>query len=447
MDEATRRKELSPQKKITPSLQGTFPKKQVNGVNARSPLKQLEPKQRVDTNAEVSLEIPNKLGLATGTVDTLQNSSTAEMSIADKKTPAGSLPDSKVATSPSQSFSRRVRKGQKYEELQAHSMHQPSLNQIDSPFQLQEYLAILVKHNPHDVDAIVRLPQASVASVDAFEGEMKGKETASDDDFMGNGGEEDSQLVDTDVWVYEQLRKIVADFTTPWLLALQRECDSKQKPASCEAMNAKDWMYLCASHGEEKQCCAIDYVIHTLDGTTALLNSQRHFPSRTCIPTTSLRHFGSVSRRLSRIFVHAYEHHRNTFEECEAETSLYARFVALVEAYDLISVDSLPRLGNTKVDSTEKGVRQVDGRQRRPPADTSDDFTRHTEASPVPRRLFDSGMALSSEVPTDEGGGEDDNDVDMDEAVLGEEVSARLRRSDSNASRITAVHIEDVKST
>lgn len=96
-------------------------------------------------------------------------------------------------------------------------------------------------------------------------------------------------------------RRIVLDFSHPWLVTLQQVCSSSNSPTTCSAMYAGDWMYLCACHGEEKQCCAIDYMIHTLDGTSALLNSARHFPSRTFIPNTSLRHFGSVARRLSRI--------------------------------------------------------------------------------------------------------------------------------------------------
>ncbi|PWN37591.1 Mob1/phocein, partial [Meira miltonrushii] len=248
---------------------------------------------------------------------------------------------------------KRVRRGQKLEEIQPVIEQAPALQQIDSPFQLQEYLALLIRQDPHDVERIVNLPQATISPTDAFAGgKGKGKEVGS----MGGdgsehsstngvdaffGGEEEPHTVDTDVWVYEQLRRIVSDFTTPWLTSLQRECDRKRKPSSCDAMNADDWMYLCASHGEEKQCCAIDYIIHTLDGTTALLNSHRHFPSRTYIPTTSLRHFGSISRRLSRIFVHAHEHHRDVFEACEAETSLYARFLTLVQAYDLVALDSL----------------------------------------------------------------------------------------------------------
>ncbi len=111
------------------------------------------------------------------------------------------------------------------------------------------------------------------------------------------------------------------DLSTPWLSSLQHECSRQKHPSTCDAMNAGDWMYLCASHGEEKQCCAIDYIVHTLDGTAALLNSPRHFPARTYIPTTSLRHFGSISRRLSRIFVHAKDHHRDVFDQCEVSRS------------------------------------------------------------------------------------------------------------------------------
>ncbi|SAM68609.1 uncharacterized protein UBRO_00763 [Ustilago bromivora] len=211
----------------------------------------------------------------------------------------------------------------------------------DSPFQLQEYLAMLVRRDPHNVEAITSLP--TEADIELLTTTDKGKSkddsppTSSDDD-------DDSifQSVDTDIWVYEQLRRLVLDLTTPWLTSLQLECDKHFRPSTCAAMNAGDWMYLCASHGEEKQCCAIDYMVHTLDGATSLLNSARHFPSRTYVPNTSLRHFGSIARRLSRIFVHAWCYHKDVFLACEAETSLYERFYVLVEKYDLTATDNLP---------------------------------------------------------------------------------------------------------
>ncbi len=78
--------------------------------------------------------------------------------------------------------------------------------------------------------------------------------------------------------------------------------------ATCKTMNATDeWQYLCAAHKTPSevllrlcvrlsppfchmpncllripcsQCCAIDYMVHTLDGTSALLCADKSFPSR-----------------------------------------------------------------------------------------------------------------------------------------------------------------------
>ena len=78
-------------------------------------------------------------------------------------------------------------------------------------------------------------------------------------------------------------------------------------------------LYLCAAHStqNENECCAIDYIVHTLDATTALINSSRYFPSRMSIAPTSTKHFSSIARRLYRIFAHAYYHHREVFDQCE----------------------------------------------------------------------------------------------------------------------------------
>ncbi|KAL9938444.1 hypothetical protein V8E36_003067 [Tilletia maclaganii] len=220
---------------------------------------------------------------------------------------------------------------------------EPSLAAINSAFQVQEYISLLVRADPHDVARIVTIPESTVANPDVFTGKGKGKDGDAADALGSAGGS--GQHVDTDVWVYEQLRRIVQDLTTPWLTTLLSACSKTSSPDTCSAMNAGDWLYVCASHGEDRQCCAIDYIVHTVDGTAALLNNPRHFPGRTYIPNASLRQFGSIARRLSRIFVHAHGHHRELFEECEAQTSLYARFYALNAIYELISTESLPALG------------------------------------------------------------------------------------------------------
>ncbi|CAD6885118.1 unnamed protein product [Tilletia controversa] len=255
----------------------------------------------------------------------------------------------------------RIRRGQTLEQVHAAcccssssssntAFSEPQgLSSINSAFQVQEYISLLVHSNPHDVARIVAVPTSPAPGSEVFSDPAKGKgrDGEGESGAAGGGGVGSGfshPNVDTDVWVYEQLRRIVQDLTTPWLTTLLTACTRTSNPDTCSAMNAGDWLYVCASHGEDRQCCAIDYIIHTVDGTSALLNNPRHFPGRTYIPNASLRQFGSIARRLSRIFVHAYGHHRDVFEECEAQTSLYARFYALNAVYELISTESLPAL-------------------------------------------------------------------------------------------------------
>ena len=63
--------------------------------------------------------------------------------------------------------------------------------------------------------------------------------------------------------------------------------------------------------------------------------------SRLSIPPASTRHFSSLARRLGRIFAHAYYHHREAFEQAEAESSLYARFLALTSKFSLVPAEFL----------------------------------------------------------------------------------------------------------
>ncbi len=96
-------------------------------------------------------------------------------------------------------------------------------------------------------------------------------------------------------------------------------------------MKATDeWLYLCAAHKTPKECCAIDYIIHTLDGTAALLNSDKYFPSRVSIPESSLKYFQSIARRLYRVFSHAYFHHKDLFDQvCPLPSPLHPLYLIL----------------------------------------------------------------------------------------------------------------------
>ncbi|KAJ7129051.1 Mob1/phocein [Mycena filopes] len=203
----------------------------------------------------------------------------------------------------------------------------PSLASLDSAFQLQEYISLLIRLDVHDVESIVAMPRG---------GKGKGRE-GSDGGGKDGGGKVE---VDEACWKYEQLRRLAQDLSHPLITMLQQVCTR----TTCPEMKAGEWLYLCVAHGNDgamEQCCAIDYILHTLDSATALLNSPRAFPSRLQIPPASHRHFTSLARRLGRIFAHAYFHHREEFEQAEAESALYARFLALTERFDLVPADFL----------------------------------------------------------------------------------------------------------
>ncbi|KAG1722634.1 Mob1/phocein, partial [Suillus paluster] len=212
----------------------------------------------------------------------------------------------------------------------------PSLSSLDSAFQLQEYISLLIRLDVHDVDSIVSLPGKAV-SKDAEEksSDLSDAERKPDDSERKN-----DITVDRGCWIYEQLRRLAQDLSHPLITMLQQECTR----ITCPEMKAGEWLYLCVAHGNDgamEQCCAIDYILHTLDSATALLNSPRAFPSRLSIPPTSYRHFSSLARRLGRIFAHAYFHHREAFEQAEVESSLYARFLKLTGQFDLVPTEFL----------------------------------------------------------------------------------------------------------
>ncbi|KAI0360559.1 Mob1/phocein [Trametes cingulata] len=244
----------------------------------------------------------------------------------------------------------------------------PPISALDSAFQLQEYISLLIRLDVHDVERIVAIPGKD-QNESQESGESKGDEKDADKDAAGGVN------VDPACWVYEHLRRVAQDLSHPLITMLQQECTR----GTCPEMKAGEWLYLCVAHGNEgamEQCCAIDYILHTLDSATALLNSPRAFPSRLSVPSTSHRHFTSLCRRLGRIFAHAYFHHREVFEQAEAESSLYARFLALVKYFDLVPLEFLvipprmegrmepvepPRLMGAALEPRKEGGRQDGG--------------------------------------------------------------------------------------
>ncbi|KAH8875127.1 MOB kinase activator-like 4 [Schistosoma japonicum] len=139
------------------------------------------------------------------------------------------------------------------------------------------------------------------------------------------------------VWKYEHLRQFCMELNG-LAVRLQLECT----PKTCPQMTATDqWIFLCAAHKTPKECPAVDYTRHTLDGAACLLNSSKYFPSRVSIKVTSVNRLDSVCRRVYRIFSHAYYHHREIFDAFEDSTALCKRFTTFVLKYNLMSKDNL----------------------------------------------------------------------------------------------------------
>jgi hypothetical protein len=89
----------------------------------------------------------------------------------------------------------------------------PSLASLDSAFQLQEYISLLIRLDVHDVNSIVSLPGNPSAKekekeVEVVSPEKKGKESENKDVDKGKA----ESTVDEACWIYEQLRSVSCIF-------------------------------------------------------------------------------------------------------------------------------------------------------------------------------------------------------------------------------------------
>lgn len=196
------------------------------------------------------------------------------------------------------------------------------LEKTEGFFAMQEYLQKIIRDDPSNVKFIVSLPKNQ----------------------------------DKAVWQVEHIRQIVQDLNV-YLVALDPVCNKD----TCPKMIARD-EFLCATHGRKpKDCCAIDYMIHTISWATAQLNNEATFPSRIHIQPKALGTIGDLVRRLYRFLAHTYMHHRAVFDQLESSTFLCSRLVCFALTYKLmakgqpvmtIPLEDLPiPLGNETEDS------------------------------------------------------------------------------------------------
>lgn len=177
---------------------------------------------------------------------------------------------------------------------------------MDSTLAVQQFIQQAIRKDPTNVDGILTPPDGQ----------------------------------DEGVWKYEHLRQFCMELNG--LAVKLQVCEAECNAETCTQMTATEqWIFLCAAHKTPKECPAIDYTRHTLDGAACLLNSNKYFPSRVSIKESSVAKLGSVCRRVYRIFSHAYFHHRAIFDDFEKDTCLCRRFTIFVTKYNLMSKDNL----------------------------------------------------------------------------------------------------------
>ena len=103
----------------------------------------------------------------------------------------------------------------------------PLLSSLDSAFQLQEYISLLIRYNVHDVERIVALPGKPGG---------KDKEKESGDSAEPKNEEKDSEKAKGDVavdeacWIYEQLRLVPGSKHARILTSRQAPCTGSHTP-------------------------------------------------------------------------------------------------------------------------------------------------------------------------------------------------------------------------
>ncbi|KAF6224780.1 hypothetical protein HO133_009974 [Letharia lupina] len=240
--------------------------------------------------------------------------------------PGPTIPEPEDTAKLDQGATRRIRPGTKAADMASGPPLVP-LNQLDSPFQLQEHLkALHYEHTRSKTD-----PTATVSLT---------HETAL---LIATP----PPNIDRSLWLYE-LTRFLTQHANDLLVALLTKIDPACSAASCPEMRASEWQYLCAVHDTPKACCAVDYCIHTLDWAGDILTSVKLFPSRMTLGPpdspghqTAVRNITNIMRRVYRIFAHAwFQHREGVFWPVEASGGIYTLFKTVCDVYGLIQEDN-----------------------------------------------------------------------------------------------------------
>lgn len=78
----------------------------------------------------------------------------------------------------------------------------PPITSLDSAFQLQEYISLLIRSDVHDVETIVSIPGRQLSL------EREGGDGTNEDEKDGEKDGKSEVTVDEACWIYEQLRHV-----------------------------------------------------------------------------------------------------------------------------------------------------------------------------------------------------------------------------------------------
>ncbi|KAK5081622.1 hypothetical protein LTR05_007754 [Lithohypha guttulata] len=229
---------------------------------------------------------------------------------------------------PDEGAARRVRPGTSALDMARGPPFVP-LHQLESPFQLQEYLKSSYASKTLNESSHTLVPITKETAMELATPPIQ---------------QDTGEPIDRNLWLYELCRFLVqrTNRLIVSFFADSPPCSSQ----TCPEMRASEWQYLCAVHEPPKSCCAIDYCCHTLDWAANVLTSTKHFPSRLSLggegvsASQSMRQLTNIFRRVYRIYAHAWFQHREAFWMLEQEEGLYKFFRTVCDAYSLIPEDN-----------------------------------------------------------------------------------------------------------
>lgn len=174
---------------------------------------------------------------------------------------------------------------------------------------LEEFFSHSLKTDPYSIDVYARVPSGVPPLLEQHAAAM------------------------TATFQLAAMKRIIVQIDRVVVSALMHEniCN----PSTCPRMIAsEEWHFLCAPHAEKpRDCCAVDYMQHTVDScaSTLLLASEK--PAG-----TAMKQFNSISRRLFRIYGHVYHHHVEFFNRVDVSNEC-AKFFIFIKNFGLWKAD------------------------------------------------------------------------------------------------------------